>query len=67
LNYDRAWSLYALGDLAPEELTHCEWRFTSHDPPERWSRKTRLRSSITASAFEKHIAMSKAWRGFAKR
>jgi GNAT superfamily N-acetyltransferase len=22
-----------LGDLAPEELTHCEWRFTSHDPP----------------------------------
>ena len=33
LNHDRAWSLYALGDLAPEELTHCEWRFTSHDPP----------------------------------
>jgi hypothetical protein len=29
--------------------------------------KTRLRSSITASAFEKHIPMSKAWRGFAKR
>ena len=28
LNHDRAWSLYALGDLAPEELTHCEWRFT---------------------------------------
>jgi ribosomal protein S18 acetylase RimI-like enzyme len=33
LNHDRAWSLYALGDLAPEELMHCEWRFTSHDPP----------------------------------
>jgi GNAT superfamily N-acetyltransferase len=33
LNHDRAWSLYALGDLAPEELRHCEWRFTSHDPP----------------------------------
>ena len=33
LNHDRAWSLYALGDLAPDELTHCEWRFTSHDPP----------------------------------
>jgi predicted GNAT family acetyltransferase len=22
-----------LGDLAPAELGHCEWRFTSHDPP----------------------------------
>jgi GNAT superfamily N-acetyltransferase len=33
LNLDRAWSLYALGDLAPEELMHCEWRFTSDDPP----------------------------------
>ena len=33
LNLDRAWSLYALGDLAPDELSHCEWRFTSDDPP----------------------------------
>jgi GNAT superfamily N-acetyltransferase len=33
LNHDRPWSLYALGDLAPEEQLHCEWRFTSHDPP----------------------------------
>ena len=33
LNHDRPWSLYALGDLAPEELVHSEWRFTSHDPP----------------------------------
>jgi hypothetical protein len=33
LNLDRAWCLYALGDLAPEELNHCEWRFTSDDPP----------------------------------
>ncbi|MBV9732241.1 MAG: GNAT family N-acetyltransferase [Verrucomicrobia bacterium] len=33
LNHDRPWSLYALGDLAPAELMHCEWRFTSHDPP----------------------------------
>ena len=33
LNHDRPWSLYALGDLAPAELIHCEWRFTSHDPP----------------------------------
>ena len=33
LSQDRPWSLYALGDLAPEELRHCEWHFTSHDPP----------------------------------
>ena len=33
LNHDRPWSLYALGDLAPTELMHCEWRFTPHDPP----------------------------------
>jgi ribosomal protein S18 acetylase RimI-like enzyme len=33
LNQDREWSLYALGDLAPEELRHCEWRFASDDPP----------------------------------
>jgi len=32
LNHDRAWSLYALGDLAPEEVRHCEWRVTSLDP-----------------------------------
>ena len=30
LNEDRAWSLYALGDLAPAELAHCEWRFGQH-------------------------------------
>ena len=28
LNRDREWSLYALGDLAPAESIHCEWRFT---------------------------------------
>jgi len=33
LNYDRPWSLYALGDLASAELVHCEWRFTSDDSP----------------------------------
>ncbi|MBV8484893.1 MAG: hypothetical protein JO077_18765 [Verrucomicrobia bacterium] len=33
LNQDRSWILYALGDLAAEELRHCEWCFTSHDPP----------------------------------
>lgn len=33
LNRDKEWSLYALGDLAPAENIHCEWRFTSHDPP----------------------------------
>jgi GNAT superfamily N-acetyltransferase len=31
LNQDRWWSLYALGDLTPAELRHCEWRFTSHE------------------------------------
>ena len=33
LNHDRSWSLYALGDLAPAELMHCEWRFTAQDSP----------------------------------
>jgi ribosomal protein S18 acetylase RimI-like enzyme len=33
LNRDREWSLYALGDLAPSELKHCEWRFSISDPP----------------------------------
>jgi GNAT superfamily N-acetyltransferase len=33
LNRDRKWSLYALGDLAPEEAIHCEWRFSTIDPP----------------------------------
>lgn len=33
LNYDRPWSLYALGDLASAELMHCEWRFASDDSP----------------------------------
>jgi hypothetical protein len=33
LSRDKEWSLYALGDLAPAESIHCEWRFTSHDPP----------------------------------
>ena len=32
LNEDRAWSLYALGDLAPAEIAHCEWRFSQNDP-----------------------------------
>jgi hypothetical protein len=33
LNRDREWSLYALGDLAPEEGIHCEWRFSATAPP----------------------------------
>ena len=33
LNRDREWSLYALGDLAPSERIHCEWRFSTTDPP----------------------------------
>ena len=33
LNRDREWSLYALGDLAPAERIHCEWRFSRTDPP----------------------------------
>jgi ribosomal protein S18 acetylase RimI-like enzyme len=33
LNREREWSLYALGDLAPAESIHCEWRFTSEDSP----------------------------------
>ena len=33
LNRDRAWSLYALGDLAPAERIHCEWRYRATDPP----------------------------------
>ena len=32
LNHDRAWSLYALGDLAPAEQGHCEWRYSQNDP-----------------------------------
>jgi GNAT superfamily N-acetyltransferase len=32
LHRDREWSLYALGDLAPSELKHCEWRFRITDP-----------------------------------
>ena len=32
LNRDREWSLYALGDLAPAERIHCEWRFSATDP-----------------------------------
>ena len=33
LNYDRAWSLYALGDLSPDEQAHCEWRYSQNGPP----------------------------------
>lgn len=33
LNQTRTWSLYALGDLAPEELVHCEWRFSLNAGP----------------------------------
>ncbi len=32
LNEDRAWGLYALGDLAPAEQGHCEWRYSQKDP-----------------------------------
>jgi GNAT superfamily N-acetyltransferase len=32
LNRDRPWSLYALGDLAPAERIHCEWRFSTTNP-----------------------------------
>jgi len=31
LERDRAWSAYALGDLSPEFLPHCEWRTTDDD------------------------------------
>lgn len=33
LNRDREWSLYAFGDLALAERIHCEWRFSTTDPP----------------------------------
>ena len=33
LNRDREWCLYALGDFAPAEMSHCEWRFSTIDPP----------------------------------
>lgn len=31
LDRDRRWAAYAIGDLAPQFVTHCEWRVPAHD------------------------------------